>query len=119
MSALHHSTQQQVKSRLVPLRANRRIKKDDEVRLRICLFVPFWHQQELIINQLTVEHGVAVRILTPVPTALDYIALNATHQLHLELVGSIAQIHNVLDYLTSINLTVRGKPNPDGDSWHY
>lgn len=38
--------------------------------------------------------------------------------LDLELIGSIQHIQKGLEYLESLHLPIRGKPNPDGDSWY-
>jgi len=86
---------------------------DRTVHLRIRVHLLHVAQQELIVSQLTSEHGLRVDAramrLTP----------SRQRKLDLELTGAIAQIQGGLTYLESLNLKLEGKPNPDGDSWHY
>jgi L-aspartate semialdehyde sulfurtransferase ferredoxin len=84
-----------------------------DVRLRIRVYYPRGLQQEPIISKLISEHGLMVnRMSTRRNTQ------SQQRRFDLELTGAIAQIQSGLIYLESLNLKLKGKPNPDGDSWY-
>ncbi|HEY9639065.1 MAG TPA: NIL domain-containing protein [Coleofasciculaceae cyanobacterium] len=87
---------------------------EGETRFRIRVYLPQTHLQKMIISQLTSEYGLAVHVI-----GSQWDAQVQLGQLDLELMGSIAKIRSSLSYLKSLNLTLKGKPNPDGDGWHY
>jgi hypothetical protein len=87
---------------------------EGEIRFRIRVHVPQTCVQKTIISKLISEHGLAVNV-----TGIQWDQPVQHSQLDLELVGSIAKIHSGLTYLKSLNLTLKGKPNPDGDGWYY
>ena len=82
-----------------------------DIRLRIRVYYPRGLQQEPIISQLISEHGLRVNKMG---AARD--AQSRHRGFDLELTGAIAQIQSGLIYLESLNLQLKGKPNPDGDS---
>lgn len=82
--------------------------------LRIRIFIPELHYHESIFSRLVNDHKLAVNVIRTV-LRTD----SQTRQLDLELTGTIAQIQSGLTYLESLNLKIRGKPNPAGDSWYY
>jgi L-aspartate semialdehyde sulfurtransferase ferredoxin len=84
------------------------------VRSRIRIHLPQRYQKQLILAQLSAEQGLSVR-MTGERLATRY----SSEQLDLELAGTIAQIHQGFAYLESLGIKVYGKPNVDGDSWHY
>jgi ABC-type methionine transport system ATPase subunit len=84
-----------------------------KVRLRI-LF-PHCYRQEPVLSRLVSDHALIFNITQ---ARLD-INSQENGQLDLELQGTTAQIGCGLAYLESLNLKIIGKPNPDGDSWHY
>lgn len=84
------------------------------VRIRIKLSIPQQTRQAPILARLITDYGLSVNIFC---TLLDI--ENQPKQLDLELQGTIAQVNNGLLYLKSLNIVIKGKPNPDGDSWYY
>jgi len=82
--------------------------------LRIRVFIPESQHHEPIFSRLVSDHKLAVNVIRTVLRS-D----NQLRQLDLELTGTIAQIKSGLDYLEFLNLKIRGKPNPSGDSWYY
>ena len=94
--------------------ANQTVRDINIAHLRIRIFIPKLHYQEPIFSRLVNDHNLAVNVIHTV-LATD----GQPRQLDLELTGTIAQIRSGLAYLESLNLKIRGKPNPAGDSWHY
>lgn len=87
---------------------------NQSVRLRIKLSIPQQSQQTAVLSQLVTDYGLSVNILC---TVLD--ADHQPKQFDLELRGTIAQVNDGLSYLESLDALIKGKPNPDGDSWYY
>lgn len=81
-------------------------------RLRLRVYLP--SDPAPALAQLTSTYGLGVRVSQIQPDQLDCLG-----QLDLELHGPIAQLQAGLSYLSSISLTIQGKPNADGDSWSY
>jgi L-aspartate semialdehyde sulfurtransferase ferredoxin len=82
--------------------------------LRLRILIPESHHHEPIFSRLVVDHKLAVKIIRTVLGTDDQ-----PRQFDLELTGTIAQMQSGLAYLESLNLKIRGKPNPAGDSWYY
>lgn len=74
------------------------------------LYIPQQQLHEAIVPHLSLQ-GLTVNVVG--------ISERLQEQVDLEMWGTIAQIHSALSYLESLNLTIKGKPNPDGDGWHY
>ena len=84
-------------------------------RLRLHLMIPNYYQQVPIISKLISHHRLSVNILG----AKLMENTNEPGYFDLELWGSPQQIRDGLSYLVSLNLKIIGKPNADGDGWHY
>ncbi len=89
-------------------------RRGSVTRLRIQVDIPQQYQHEPIVTRLIAEHGLTVTVIRAL-FAVD--ALQG--RLDLQLIGSIAQLQSGLAYLQALNLTIKGKPNADGDSWHH
>ncbi|MEP0815547.1 MULTISPECIES: NIL domain-containing protein [Trichocoleus] len=86
---------------------------ESATQVRIKLRIPAQRRQEPIISHLTAQHGLSVNItaarLSPNPQEDGWFDL--------ELRGTPQQLQQALAYLQSLNITIWGKPNPDGDGW--
>lgn len=82
-------------------------------QLRIKLRIPAQRRQEPIISHLIAQHGLSVNI-TAARLSPD---LQEDGWFDLELRGTPQQLQQALAYLQSLNITIWGKPNPDGDAW--
>lgn len=94
--------------------ANKAIRGVSNPHLRIQISIPELHCNEPIFSRLVADHKLTVNVTNTV-LGDD----GKPRQLDLELTGTIAQMQSGLAYLKSLNLSIRGKPNPAGDSWHY
>jgi L-aspartate semialdehyde sulfurtransferase ferredoxin len=84
-------------------------------RIRIHLQIPTCYRHEPLISRLISQLGLAINIT-------GAMAGNNTDErgyFDLELQGTPQQISAGLAYLKSLNFRVIGKPNSDGDGWHY
>jgi L-aspartate semialdehyde sulfurtransferase ferredoxin len=90
---------------------NARYDKSPTVHLRIRVFLC---QQEPIVSHLISRYGLSVNVTRDVLKEQVF-----PRQIDLELHGTIAQVQQGLAYLTAVSLAIQGKPNVDGDSWHY
>jgi ABC-type methionine transport system ATPase subunit len=88
-------------------------KHSDLTKTRIRLHIPPDYQQDPIISRLISDHGLSVNITGAT------LATTQAGIFDLELRGTPQQIQAGLMYLRSLNIQVIGKPNPEGDSWHY
>jgi L-aspartate semialdehyde sulfurtransferase ferredoxin len=70
-------------------------------------------RRQLILSQLMSQFGLVVNI------SRENQIGNGDRSLHLELKGTIQQIQKGLQYLTSLNVSVQGKPNAEEESWVY
>lgn len=87
----------------------------ESTKSRIYLLIPHTYQNTPILYRLIRHYQLKVNILRAN-------LMDNSHQsghLELEISGYPHQIQQALDYLISLNLTVIGKPNADGDSWYY
>jgi L-aspartate semialdehyde sulfurtransferase ferredoxin len=87
-------------------------KQSSVTQIRLQLQIAQCYPLKAIISNLIAEQGLAVNI-TGVRTGK-----NAHQHLDLEIQGTILQINNGLNYLQSLDLKIRGKPNTEGDSWY-
>lgn len=87
-------------------------KAQSLVQLRLRIYVV--SQQAAIIERLISDYGLTINIVQAVPEQNPF-----PNQFDLELCGTIEQVQQGLTYLHSVSLTIQGKPNVDGDSWHY
>lgn len=99
---------------IVNITANKTIRDFSIAHLRIRIFIPKQHSDEPIFSRLIADHKLTVNLASAVLEASG-----RPKQLDLELKGTIAQIQSGLAYLESLNIAIRGKSNPAGDSWHY
>ncbi|OLP17056.1 hypothetical protein BST81_16980 [Leptolyngbya sp. 'hensonii'] len=84
-------------------------------QIRLQIVIPGQHLQEPIISCLIAHHGLVVNILAAQLQPQD----NEKGWFDLQLRGTVSQILKGLAFLEALNLSIQGKPNPDGDSWHY
>jgi L-aspartate semialdehyde sulfurtransferase ferredoxin len=87
---------------------------DPCTQLRLTLVIPVQAQPERIISRLITDYGLTVNLVRTVFTTDK-----RPEQYDLRLSGSIAQIQTALAYFASLHLTIKGRANPDGDSWYY
>ncbi|HEY9858001.1 MAG TPA: NIL domain-containing protein [Candidatus Obscuribacterales bacterium] len=86
---------------------------ESSTQIRIKVRIPAQRRQEPIISHLTARCGLSVNI-----TAARLSAnLQEDGWFDLELRGTPPQLQQALAYLQSLNITIWGKPNPDGDDW--
>lgn len=89
------------------------LQKNNLTKIRLRLHIPQCYQQEPVISRLISAHGLVVNI-----TKAMLVENTDEHNcFDLELQGTLPQISSGLTYLESLNLTIKGKPNADGDSW--
>ena len=110
MRPLYPFSQTKAHSALSPAIANH----GDLTKTRIRLHIPLDYQQEPVISRLSSDHGLSVNI-----TGATLAATTQAGIFELELSGTPQQIQTGLMYLRSLNIKVIGKPNAEGDSWHY
>ena len=89
-------------------------QKNNITQIRLRLHIPQRYQQEPVIYQLIYTHNLVVNI----SKAMLGKNTDGHGYFDLELQGTPLQICNGLTYLESLNLTIKGKPNTDGDSWY-
>jgi L-aspartate semialdehyde sulfurtransferase ferredoxin len=106
MIALYRNWNSRAKLAIVPKRCEQ--ESITQVRLGITVS-PFQHS--LIQSQLTKGYGLTVQIIR----SNQY--ENGDHRLNLMLSGTVQQIQNGFNYLTTLNLKIKGQPNAAGDSW--
>ncbi|MBF2047088.1 MAG: NIL domain-containing protein [Elainella sp. C42_A2020_010] len=87
------------------------VEKQPTAHLRVRVYL---YQQEPIVSHLISQFGLSVNVNQVVLEDQVF-----PRQIDLELHGTIAQVQQGLAYLASVSLAVQGKPNADGDSWHY
>jgi hypothetical protein len=85
------------------------------VKMRIQIWIPREYHQEPILSRLMVEFGLLVNI-TGAKLGPD---TDGHGWFDLELNGKPSQIQKGLSYLRELDLKISGKPNSDGDGWHY
>lgn len=81
-------------------------------QIRLQLKIAEYYPLEAMLTHFRSEQGLTVNI-----TSIR-IEENAHQHLDLEIQGTISQISNGLNYLQSLDLEIRGKPNTEGDSWY-
>lgn len=84
-----------------------------QVRLRLKLVIPQHQQPDFVLSRLINDCGLAINRFVAQETG------DQPKQLDLELQGSIAQMTHGLSDLDALGVVIKGKPNPDGDSWYY
>ena len=84
-------------------------------QVRVQIRIPSRYRQEPIISRLIVEKGLVVNITG---AALGE-TTGSEGLFDLELRGTPEQIRQGLLYLRSLEIKLIGKPNAEGDSWHY
>lgn len=84
-------------------------------QVRVHIRIPQQYQQEPIISRLISEHGLVVNITG----AIVGTNLYEKGLFDLELSGTPEQIHSGFLYLQTLDIKLVGKPNAEGDSWHY
>lgn len=89
------------------------VKPNSSTRTRIRISIPQDYHGEPVISHLASDHGVTVNITRA--------SLSTNRQgegrFDLELYGKAHQIRRALGYLQALEIDIKGKPNPDGDSW--
>ena len=90
------------------------LQKNNLTKVRLRLYIPQCYQQEPVISRLISAHGLVVNITK----AIVEEHTDRHGYFDLELQGTPPQISSGLTYLESLNLTIKGKPNADGDSWY-
>lgn len=108
MSAIGFHQTQKFKPSLVTVRAEQSLI----TQIRLQLQINWCHPFEVIISNLISTYGLTVNIIK------TKIEKNAQDHLDLEIQGTILQIGNGLNYLQSLELKIRGKPNTEGDNWY-
>lgn len=96
-----------------PLKSITRGDSPTKIRLRVNL--PQKYQQEPVISRLIANYGLLVNITG----AMLGLETGGQGWFDLELRGTPNQIQTGLAYLQELELKIWGKPNPDGDGWHY
>jgi hypothetical protein len=94
-------------------RKSRFVEDSNCVQLRLTLLIPVPTQQEPIVARLMTDYGLTVSIFRTV-----FAISGRPEQLDLKVNGTIEQIQDALAYLKSLDLSIKGKPNPDGDAWY-
>ena len=89
-------------------------QKSSVTQVRLRLHIPQCYQREPVISQLISAHGLVVNITK----AMLGENTGGHGCFDLELQGTPSQISSGLTYLESLNLTIKGKPNADGDGWY-
>lgn len=84
-------------------------------KVRIHLQIPGCYCHEPLISHLVSDFGLAVNITG----AMAKHHPNEQNYFDLELRGMPQRISDALAYLKSLDLKIVGKPNSDGDEWHY
>jgi len=87
-------------------------KQSSIIQIRLQLQIAQCYPLKTIFSNLISEQGLTVNI-TGVRAEE-----NAYQYLDLEIQGTILQINNGLDYLQSLDLKIKGKPNTEGDGWY-
>lgn len=84
-------------------------------RVKIRLQVQIHHslQPSSIFYHLTSDVGLAVMVNSVRSK------LGNNNEFDMEWVGTIERVKEGLIYLESLGLRLKGKANPDGDSWYY
>lgn len=90
------------------------LQKSNLTKVRLRLDIPQCYQQEPVIFRLISAHNLVVNITK----AILGENTDGYGCFDLELQGTPSQISSGLTYLESLNLTIKGKPNADGDSWY-
>ena len=90
------------------------LQKNNLTKVRLRLHIPQSSQQEPVIYRLISAYSLVVNITK----AIVGENTDGHNCFDLELQGTPSQISSGLTYLESLNLTIKGKPNADGDSWY-
>ncbi|MBD0261538.1 MAG: NIL domain-containing protein [Tolypothrix sp. Co-bin9] len=90
------------------------LQKNNLTKVRLRLHIPQSYQQEPVISRLISAHGLIINITK----AIVGENTDGYGCFDLELQGTPPQISSGLTYLESLNLTIKGKPNVDGDGWY-
>ncbi len=85
------------------------------IQVRVHLQIPSTYQQQPILSQLILNYGLVVNITG----AFIEDTTQKSGYFDLELTGHTHQIKQGLNYLETLGIKVVGKPNTNGDSWHY
>jgi hypothetical protein len=88
---------------------------DSLTQIRLRVGIPKTYHQEPVISQLTANYGLLVNI-TGAMLGED---TSGQGWFDLELRGTPNQIQSGLAYLQELELKIWGRPNADGDGWHY
>lgn len=95
-----------------PLLRTNNFQQDAIIQIRLQLQIAECYPLEALLTNLRVQQGLTVNITE------RGIKRNINQHLDLEIQGTILQISKGLNYLQSLNLKIRGKPNTEGDSWY-
>lgn len=91
-----------------------RPSKTSVTQVRVRLKIPAHYQNSPLISKLILNYGLIVNI-----TGATLGEGNDGYGLFdLELKGPVDQIGQGLTFLASLGVTITGKANPTGDSWH-
>jgi L-aspartate semialdehyde sulfurtransferase ferredoxin len=80
-----------------------------QIRLRLQTSQPY--PLEAMLSNLVSDHELTLNI-TRIKREND-----TFQQLDLEIRGTILRITHGLDYLKSLDITIKGRPNAEGDAW--
>ncbi len=95
-------------------RLEQKNNNNNVTRLRLRLQIPSIYQHRPVISQLISQYNLTVNITG----ARLGKSTDGEGFFDVELRGTISQISLALAYLESLNIKIKGKPNPDGDSWY-
>jgi L-aspartate semialdehyde sulfurtransferase ferredoxin len=108
MSAISYHQTRKVKRSLV----NSDSEQNSVTQIRLRLQAAQSYPLEAVLSNLVSNHKLTLNI-TGIRREND-----AYQQLDLEIQGTVLGINHGLDYLKSLDITIKGKPNPEGDSWN-
>lgn len=97
----------------LPLKSSSR--RDSLTQIRLRLGIPKTYYQEPVISRLTADY----QLLVNITGAMLSPATQDRGWFDLEIQGTAKQIQSGLAYLQQLELEICGRPNPDGDGWHY
>jgi hypothetical protein len=100
---------------LTSFKLTKMYRRTHVTQVRVQIRIPSRYQQEPIISRLIVEQGLVVNITG---AALGE-NTGSEGLFDLELRGTPKQIRQGLLYLRALEIKLVGKPNAEGDSWHY
>ena len=88
---------------------------DSQAQIRLRVAIPKKYQQEPVICKLTADYGLLVNITA----AMLDLSTGDRGWFSLELRGTLNQIQQAIAYMQELELEISGRPNTDGDGWHY